>query len=132
MLNLIYFLTIFLIIGTVYFSIHGRIFFKDYHFYATNSLLISASDAKKLLTYNRIDNIIDVRTPEEFAKGHYKNAINIPIEKINYIVQYIPDKKESLLIYSSPDERALYATERLILLEYLNIRYINEPYSDLI
>lgn len=26
--------------------------------------------------------IIDVRSPEEFALGHYKHAINIPLEKL--------------------------------------------------
>jgi len=132
MMNFVYFLTILLIIGTVYLITHGKIFFKDYYFYDTSSLIVLASFAKKLLKYNRIDNVIDVRTPQEFAAGHYKDATNIPLDNINLVTKYIPNRKNSILIYSTPDDRALRAVEQLVILDYLNVRYINEPYRNLL
>jgi len=132
MMNFVYFFTILLIIGTVYLITHGKIFFKDYYFYDTSSLIVLASFAKKLLKYNRIDNVIDVRTPQEFAAGHYKDATNIPLDNINLVTKYIPNRKNSILIYSTPDDRALRAVEQLVILDYLNVRYINEPYRNLL
>lgn len=39
--------------------------------------LIAASQAKELLSSRQVDQIIDIRTPEEFAAGHIENAKNI-------------------------------------------------------
>lgn len=131
-MNTIYFLTILLIFGSVSLITRGKIFFKDYYFYNTASLIVLASFAKKLLKYNKIDKVIDVRTEHEFAKGHYKNALNIPLDNIRVITKYIPNKNDSILIYSKPDNRALRAVEELIILDYLNVRYIDEPYISLL
>ena len=52
-MNTIYFLTILLIFGSVSLITRGKIFFKDYYFYNTASLIVLASFAKKLLKYNK-------------------------------------------------------------------------------
>ena len=37
--------------------------------------------------------IVDVRTPEEYKKGHIPGAMNIPVETPQLITEKIPDKK---------------------------------------
>ena len=41
------------------------------------SNLISASDFNQMIKNDKSAIIIDVRTPEEFNKGHLRNALNI-------------------------------------------------------
>ena len=38
--------------------------------------------------------IVDVRTPEEYQKGHIPGAINVPVETPQLITEKIPDKNE--------------------------------------
>ena len=40
--------------------------------------------------------IVDVRTPEEYQKGHIPGAINVPVETPQLITEKIPDKNESI------------------------------------
>lgn len=41
--------------------------------------------------------IVDVRTPQEFAGGHAKGAINIPLDQIPNSLQQLKDKKHIIV-----------------------------------
>ena len=41
--------------------------------------------------------LIDVRTPEEFKKGHVKGSLNIPVDDLRSRIQEVPKTKEILL-----------------------------------
>ena len=43
--------------------------------------------------------IVDVRTPEEYQKGHIPGAINVPVETPQLITEKIPDKNETICRY---------------------------------
>ena len=43
--------------------------------------------------------IVDVRTPEEYQKGHIPGAINVPVETPQLITEKIPDKNETIFVY---------------------------------
>ena len=42
--------------------------------------------------------IVDVRTPEEYQKGHIPGAINVPVETPQLITEKIPDKNETIFV----------------------------------
>ncbi|MEL7569556.1 MAG: rhodanese-like domain-containing protein [Eubacteriaceae bacterium] len=66
--------------------------------------------------------IIDVRTEEEFDKGHIKNAVLIPHyelhEKVNEIVS---DKNKTILIYCQNGIRSSAAEKLLMYIGYKNV-----------
>ena len=58
--------------------------------------------------------IIDVRTAEEFAAGHFPGAINIPHENIiRGIEDYIVGKDQTVLLYCRSGNRSGQAEGRL-------------------
>ncbi len=66
--------------------------------------------------------ILDVRTPEEYAEGHIKSAINIPNETIgDEEVKELPDKEQLIMIYCRSGNRSKQAADKLVKLGYSNI-----------
>ena len=58
--------------------------------------------------------IVDVRTPEEFADGHYPGAINIPHEKIlDGVSQLGVAKEASVILYCRSGNRSGQAEQAL-------------------
>ena len=56
--------------------------------------------------------LIDVRTPEEFAQGHIQGAINIPVDSFD--PAHLPDAgNASRILYCRSDRRSGVAAERL-------------------
>ena len=56
--------------------------------------------------------LIDVRTPEEFAQGHLAGAINIPLGEFD--PEALPDPRGSeRILYCRSDRRSGIAAERL-------------------
>ena len=44
--------------------------------------------------------ILDVRRPEEYAGGHIKGAVNVPLETIDgREIPELPDKDQAILVY---------------------------------
>lgn len=67
---------------------------------------VTVSEVKEISdNYKEEDKIkiIDVRTQEEFAEGHIKNAINIPLDKISDISL---DKNVGLIVYCRSGSRS--------------------------
>jgi len=94
-------------------------------------LLLTACDTsaeRKEITakaWQMMDNgalVIDVRTPEEYAKGHIEGAPNIPHEKIADLIQEIgPDKSREVVLYCRSGHRAGVAQEALAKAGYSNV-----------
>ena len=58
--------------------------------------------------------VIDVRSAEEFASGHLRNAINIPHDQIDSRVQELGDNKQkAIILYCKSGRRAGLAQESL-------------------
>ena len=73
---------------------------------STDTALIAAVDEPTL--------IIDVRTAEEFAAGHFPGAINIPHEDIiEGIQEYNVGKDQTVLLYCRSGNRSGQAEVRL-------------------
>lgn len=65
---------------------------------------------------------IDVRTPEEFNKGHLKDAINITPETLaEKISSVAPNKNSEIHVYCRSGRRAENARKILVDLGYTNV-----------
>lgn len=80
-------------------------------------IIISAINAKKLIESNSKDELIilDVRTFDEYCKGHIAGAANTPVETLeNSPIFRTIDKDHMILIYSQNGQRGSRAGQFFI------------------
>lgn len=66
--------------------------------------------------------IIDVRSKNEYNTGYIENAINIPVDSIQYKIENIvSDKNKKILLYCRSGARAQEAAKKLASLGYSNV-----------
>jgi rhodanese-related sulfurtransferase len=53
--------------------------------------------------------VIDVRTPQEYANGHYKGAKNIPLDRIDKNIQTIKNLKKPVIVCCASGMRSARA-----------------------
>jgi rhodanese-related sulfurtransferase len=101
-----------------------------YTFYS--QLKISSEEAKSRIAQNKIDTVLDVRTPLEYNLGHYPEAIHIPTAKLRKeYEQKLPNKDATILVYCNTGQRSRWAADFLHAKGYKNVRYITGPYWSL-
>ncbi len=67
--------------------------------------------------------IIDVRTPEEFAKAHIAGAINVPVDQVeNRIAEVAKSKNEPLILHCQSGRRSASAKKILERMGYANVQ----------
>ncbi len=59
---------------------------------------ISIDESKKLINQGKVTLILDVRDADEFAKGHLKNAIQIPVKELKENLNDIEKFKDELVL----------------------------------
>ncbi len=64
--------------------------------------------------------LIDVRTAEEFAGGHIKGAVNIPLQKLAQQLRQVP-KTKPVVLYCRSGARSANAAQLLRKAEYPQI-----------
>ena len=83
---------------------------------------ITADEAQVLMEREQDYLILDVRSPEEFAKGHIPNAINIPMDSIGESPpQELPDRNQMIFVYCVKGIRSMNVANRLAHMGYKNI-----------
>ncbi len=66
--------------------------------------------------------ILDVRTHEEFTRGHVENSINLPVDEIaEKIVSVVPDKSTLIYVYCMSGSRSVVAAEHMKSIGYTNV-----------
>ena len=65
---------------------------------------INFEQAKQIIDSKQVL-ILDVRTEEEFVTGHISNAINIPVEELEYRLEELSNKEEIILVYCKSVKR---------------------------
>lgn len=67
--------------------------------------------------------LIDVRSPEEFAEGHVKGAVNVPLDQIKPGVklQAVPNLEDKVLVQCKSGVRAETASKILVQTGYKNV-----------
>jgi rhodanese-related sulfurtransferase len=85
--------------------------------------------ARQKLARRQYDAVIDVRTPMEWALGHYPFAIHIPSATFKRDLQYkVPEKRMRLLIYCNTATRARWAAEEARRQGYMSVDYLIGPH----
>ncbi|HFD2044372.1 TPA: rhodanese-like domain-containing protein [Clostridium perfringens] len=75
---------------------------------------ISIEESKKLINDGNVNLILDVRNEDEFAKGHLKNAIQIPVKELKENLSDIEKFKDELvLVYCRSGKRSAEAVDIL-------------------
>lgn len=101
----------------------------------TDTNYITTKEAKYLLSNNKVDIIIDVRTKTEYNIGHYNGSVNIPVNDLTKTsVDKITNKnpKTRILVYCRSGRRAKVAVDKLKMFGYKNIKYIKSEYTSLL
>lgn len=71
--------------------------------------------------------LLDVRSPQEFAEGHLRNAINIPTYEIyTKAPQMLRDKEAIIIAYCTVGIRSENAIRILKKLGYKNLYHLDE------
>lgn len=69
--------------------------------------------------------ILDVRTPEEYARGHIAMSKLLPFDKLpGQIEALVPDKHARLYIYCFSGSRSYIAVGQLIGMGYTNVFHL--------
>ncbi|EOU1765433.1 rhodanese-like domain-containing protein [Clostridium perfringens] len=75
---------------------------------------ISIDESKKLINDGEVTLILDVRNEDEFAEGHLKNAIQIPVKELKENLSDIEKFKDELvLVYCRSGKRSTEAVDIL-------------------
>ena len=106
-----------------YISFDDSINLELYH--ETNSL--KSIDPEIFIKNNSDSKILDVRTKAEYDNGSFKNAINIPLNKIDSNLSYSKDKK--LQLFCAGGYRSVIACSILLKNGYTNLVNVEKGYS---
>lgn len=83
---------------------------------------INAEDVKKAMDNNDNFILLDVRTPQEYAKGHLVKSINMPFETVQQTIEKtITDKKKTIYVYCLSGLRSVHAVAMMVNLGYTNV-----------
>ena len=58
--------------------------------------------------------VVDVRTPSEFAGGHYAGAVNLPLDQIHQRFGELGDGKKPVVVYCHSGRRSAMAKSMLL------------------
>lgn len=83
---------------------------------------ISGEEALQMMQEEEDYVILDVRRPEEFAKGHIPDAVNIPLDAIEAErFSGLSDKDQLIMVYCRSGNRSNTASAKLAHLGYTNV-----------
>ena len=84
-----------------------------------NIVSVSAPEFKKEIKSDSVQ-LVDVRTPQEYAEGHIDGALNINVQSDDFkdMAQRNLSKDSTVLVYCRSGRRSLDAAEMLTVLGY--------------
>jgi len=68
--------------------------------------------------------LLDVRTPQEYSKGHIPTSKNIPLQVIDKVKALIKNKDVPLFVYCNSGSRSSQAVIELRRMKYTNVKNI--------
>ena len=83
---------------------------------------ITMEQAAEYMEYESDYILLDVRTEEEYAKGHIPGAICISSDEIKAKAnELLPDKEQMIYVYCRSGNRSRQASEKLVKLGYTSV-----------
>lgn len=76
-------------------------------------------DFKKKISEGAI--VIDVRTPEEYSRGHIESSVNIPLDKLEQSLDLLNDKEKTIITCCVSGMRSEKAKKILKKLKYSQV-----------
>lgn len=93
-----------------------------FNFFQPNVPQIDATEVKKAIDAKEAFMLLDVRTPQEFAKGSIAGSVNIPVDEVQAKIEgLIPDKKNTVYVYCLSGSRSIHAVEVMVKLGYSHV-----------
>ncbi len=81
--------------------------------------IISVESLKKDIDVSGVGVVVDVRTQEEYAKGHVPNSISIPFNELQLkIASLVPLKTTRIFCYSTDGEKSYESVKFLLGMGY--------------
>ncbi len=71
--------------------------------------------------------LLDVREPDEFARGHLEGAVNLPLSELRRRIEDVPRERE-LWVYCAAGQRAYYA-QRLLMQRGLDVKNLSGGFT---
>ncbi len=83
---------------------------------------ITAEEVKQVLDKKADIILLDVRTPDEYNRGHLKGSVLLPVDTVlEKAASVLKDKKKTLYVYCLSGSRSVKATETLRQLGFANV-----------
>lgn len=82
-----------------------------YAFVAQAGGKVSGAEARKLVDAGA--QLVDVRTPAEFAEGHIKGAVNIPLQDLEARAKELQPRTKTIVVYCRSGGRSARAAKLL-------------------
>jgi len=92
-----------------------------------NYMSLNVAEAYDLIREDKDTYILDVRTREEYRKGHLRGAKNIPLDDFEKRMGKVPVNKK-VLVYCRTGARSVRAIRRLEVAGYPNLLHMHEGY----
>lgn len=86
---------------------------------------MAQSTAKKLMDSREDLRVVDVRTEAEYAEGHIRGAVCLPLQRITdrvNVAKALPDRGQEILLYCHSGRRARIAADKLAALGYTKVK----------
>jgi len=88
--------------------------------------LIEFKDLKPKLDSREKPFLLDVREPSEYATGHIKGAVNIPVRELSSNLDRLPKNREQAIVtYCQSGVRSAHAALYLRVYGYTNVRSLD-------
>ena len=83
---------------------------------------VTPEEVKSDIDNNEKIILLDVRTPEEYAKTHIEKSVNLPLDEVSKkIVSIIPNKNQFIYVYCFSGARSISAVKQMLDLGYNNV-----------
>lgn len=92
-----------------------------------NYTSVKVAEAYDLIREDKDIYILDVRTREEYRKGHLRGAKNIPLDDFEKRMGQVPVNKK-VLVYCRTGARSVRAVRRLEVAGYQSLFHMHEGY----
>ena len=88
-------------------------------FYLLKKRFLDTTNYKVLLEEGAI--IVDVRSPAEYSTGNIENSLNIPVGELINKLDYLKDKKQTIIVCCASGVRSGVAKQLLVAKSYENV-----------
>jgi phage shock protein E len=85
---------------------------------------MAMGDAVSELKGNPDIRLVDVRTPEEYGKGHLPGSLSVPLDRWEQIEEAVPDKSTPMYVYCLSGARSQAACRGFMRLGYTDVTNI--------